>query len=231
MHSDLEVSLAAQQLRRMWEHKAWSDQPLSAGWDAAFEDWITKFGYSRVADAVQMAAAPRFSDDGERLSPNIRDIPRFAAVEHEEDREPGMKDCYLVRGRMRQKFYCEEHNYEVLTLLRRAMRAGVPASAMHHAVDENTTLEDCFLSMGIDRTEFRVAMGHPISDLRLKPSQVFIRIDDPEWHLWDKYLRKTTGKGAPISKDGGWYFPSRIPPTDPLPKKARRKKDDKDSRS
>ncbi|MCC8979001.1 hypothetical protein [Bradyrhizobium acaciae] len=52
-------------------------------------------------------------------------------------------------------------------------------SAMHHAVDDNTTLEDCFAAMGVDRTAFRIAVGHPIVDLRPKGQQVFVR-QDPE---------------------------------------------------
>ncbi|MBB4373440.1 hypothetical protein GGD63_006263 [Bradyrhizobium sp. cir1] len=222
MASNSEWHAAARHLREIWEHKAWPDQPLGPGWTTAFSDWIEKFGFGRVADAMQMASAPRFSEDGERLPPDIRDIPRYAAVEHAEDGEPGMKGCYLVRGRMRVKFYCSESDDEVLMLLRRAMRAGVSESAMHHAVDDNTTLENCFAAMGIDRIEFRITMGHPIVDLRPKGQQVFVRTEDPEWQIWDAYRRRTTGKGAPISNRGGWYFPSRLPPADPAPKKARR---------
>ena len=48
-----------------------------------------------------------------------------------------MRDCYDVRGRMRQKFYCEEDDSEVLSLLKKSdARAGVSASAMHQAVDD-----------------------------------------------------------------------------------------------
>lgn len=76
-----------------------------------------------------------------------------------------MRDCYLVRGRMRSEFHCEAEDHEVLELLRRVMRAGVSFTAMNAAVDRNSTLEDRFLDMGIDRVEFRVAMGHPIIDV------------------------------------------------------------------
>lgn len=218
MRYDFEAPSAAHQLRAMWEYKAWDNEPLGPGWNDAFADWIKKFGFGRVADAVQMASAPRFSEDGKRLPCNVRDVPRYAAVEWADDQEPGMKDCYLVRGRMYLKFFYEEHDNEVLKLLRRAMRAGVSASAMHDAVDENEALEDCFAAMGIDRTEFRFAMGHPIVELRPK-DLVFVRVEDAEWRIWDAYLRRTTGKGAPINRNGGWYFPSRLPPTDPVPKK------------
>ncbi|MVT70752.1 hypothetical protein GPL21_37460 [Bradyrhizobium pachyrhizi] len=90
-----------------------------------------------------------------------------------------MKGCYPVRGRMRLKFYCSEGDDEVLKLLRHAMRAGVSESAMHHAVDDNTTLEHCFAAIGVDRTTFRIAMGHPMFDLCPKGQQVFVR-QDPE---------------------------------------------------
>ncbi|MEY9590598.1 hypothetical protein ABIA06_002889 [Bradyrhizobium yuanmingense] len=219
MSSDFVGEPAARQLREMWEHKVCGF--LGPGWNEAFADWIRKFGIGRIQDAVLMASVPRFSEDGERLPPDIRDVPRYAAVERADDRDPGMRDCYLVRGRMRLKFYCEEHDSEVLTLLRRALHAGVSASAMHDAVDENYTLEDCFTSIGIDRWEFRIAMGHPIVDLRPK-DQVFIREEEPAWRAWDAHLRKTTGKGSPINKQGGWYFPSRLPPSDVLSKKAKR---------
>jgi hypothetical protein len=109
------------------------------------------------------------------LPPDIQDIPRYAVVKRAEDREPGMMGCYLVRGRMRLKFYCSEGDDEVLKLLRHAMGAGVSESAMHHAVDDNTSLENCFVAMGVDRTAFRIAMGHPIVDLRPKGQQVFLR--------------------------------------------------------
>jgi hypothetical protein len=89
-----------------------------------------------VADAVQRASVVGYSEDGERLPPNIRDVPKYAAVDQAEDGEPGMRDCYFARGRMRQKFYYEEDDNEVLSLLRRAMRAGVSPSEMHQAIDE-----------------------------------------------------------------------------------------------
>jgi hypothetical protein len=222
MHNS-ELAIAARQLRDMWEHKVWTDEPLGQGWNKAFADWIKKFGYGRVADALQMASAPRFSEDGKRVPPDIRDVPKYAAVEYADDREPGMKACYLVRGRMRQKFFYEEHDNEVLKLLRRAKRAGVSASAMHDAIDEHTTLEDCFASMGIGRTEFRIAMGHPIADLCRMVGKVFVAVEQPEWKLWDAYLRKHTGKGSPINQRGGWYFPSRTPPADP-PRRKRAKR-------
>jgi len=130
-----------------------------------------------------------------------------------------MKACYLVRGRMRLKFYCDGNDDTVLDLLRRAKRVGVSPSAMHEAVEATTTLEDCFAFMGIDRTEFRIAMGHPIVDFR--SAEVFVREEDPKWRIWEAYLRKHAGKGAPISSRGGWYFPSRLPPSDPPPKSRR----------
>src|SRR5580704_13667157 len=58
MRSDSEAPSAAHQLRAMWEYKAWANEPLGRGWNDAFADWIKKFGFGRVADAVQMASAP-----------------------------------------------------------------------------------------------------------------------------------------------------------------------------
>lgn len=52
-----------------------------------------------------------------RLPPDIRDIPRYAAVKRAEDRESGVKACYFVRGRKRPKseVYCHEEHNEILT--------------------------------------------------------------------------------------------------------------------
>lgn len=211
------------QLREMWEQKAWSEKPLGPGWNDAFANWIRKYGHSRVADAVQMASRPRFSEDGARLPVDILNVPKFAAVERAEDREPGMKTCHLVRGRMRSKFFCHEDDNEILKLLQRLKRAGVSASTMHEAVDTTETLEDCFAMMGLDRTEFRIAMGHPIDD-RLPVKMVFVSTESREWALWDADRRKKTGKGLPNSNRGGWYVPSRLPPTDePKPTKKPKK--------
>lgn len=132
-----------------------------------------------------------------------------------------MRACYLVRGRMRVKFVCEESDGEVLSLLKKAMRAGVSPSAMHEAVEENNTLEGCFVSMGIERFEFRVAMGDPIVDLSSK-RKVFISEKDPEWRIWNAHLRGTRSIDPPMNKDFGWFFPSRLPPTDPQPRKPSR---------
>jgi hypothetical protein len=209
----------------MWERKAWVDAPLGPDWDDVFADWIERFGLERVADAVQMASIARISKDGRRSPPDIRDIPKYAAVEMAEDREPGMRACHFVRGRMRLKFYCAENDNEVLSLLMRAMRAGVSEPAMNDIVDDSSTLEDCFAAMGIDKTEFRTAMKHPIVD-PLPRNTVFIATEDREWPIWNAHLRKTTGKDAPINKRGGWYFPSRLPPSDP-PRRRSKKADRK----
>lgn len=205
----------------MWERK--SDFRLGAGWNNAFADWIKNFGFALVADAVQMASVAGYSEDGERLPPDIRDVPKYATVERAEEREPGMRDCYFVRGRMRLKFYYEEDTNEVLGLLKRVMRAGVSRSAMHQAVDESNTLEDCFVALGIDRFEFRIAMGHSVVDLAPK-SKVLVREQDPEWPAWNSYLLRTTGKGAQMNKNFGWYFPTRMPPSDDPPKGRSRKR-------
>ena len=206
---ELPSGAAARQLRKMWEYK--TGARLGPAWDPAFHGWIERSGFPLVADAVQLVVVPRYDENGKRVSPIVTEVPKYAVVLQEDEAEPGMRECYLVRGLMRKKFYCEEQDDEILDLLRRAMRAGVTPSHMRNAVAENDVLEDCFATLGIDRTEFRIAMGHPIVD---RPARhlVFIRESDPEWPLWDAYLRKTTGKGAPMNKHFGWYFPSRLPP-------------------
>jgi hypothetical protein len=215
--SDDEASSGAvRQVREMWENK--TGQRLGPRWNAAFEDWIKKFGFERVVDAVQSASVAKRSDGEERITPDVLNVPAYAAVEQSDDEEPGMRQCYLVRGRMRAKFfYADNDDGDVLSLLRRALRAGISTSEMHQAVDENNTLEDCFVSLSIDRFEFRIAMGQSIVDA-VPVTQVFIREEDPEWPIWNDYWRKTKGVGAPMNKQFGWYFPSRLPPADPPPK-------------
>ena len=218
-HQQMQLPAAGRQLREMWEHK--TGERLGPNWDFAFADWVKKSSFPLVADAIQRVASPRYSEDGKRVPPNVAEIPKYAVVLQADEAEPGMLDCYLVRGRMRKKFYCEEDNADILALLRAAMRAGIPAPKMYRAVEENSTLEDCFVALGVDRHVFRIAMGHPIVDLPVR-HLVFIREDEPEWRLWDCYLRKTTGKGAPMNKRFGWHFPSKLPPIDPVPSKKRR---------
>ena len=210
---------AARQLREMWEHK--TGDRLGPSWDPAFMDWIKKWGVGLVADAVQLVAVTGYSEHGEHQQPNFRDVPRFAAVQQADEVERGMLDCYLVRGRMRKKFFCGDSDETILSLLRRALRAGIFGPAMHRAIAENNTLEDCFAEIGIDQIEFRIAMGHPIVDVPTIGC-VFIREDEPEWRLWDAYLRRTTGKGAPMNKNFGWFFPTRMPPVDDPPKDRKR---------
>jgi hypothetical protein len=205
----------------MWEFK--TGQWLGPRWNRGFADWIKKFGVARVTDAVQRAAIAKYSDNGQYIDPNVLDVPKYTAVEQADDDEPGMRQCYLVRGKMRVKFsYADHDDGDVLTLLRRALRAGVSASAMHEAVDENNTLEDCFVSLGIDRIEFRIAMGQSIVDIMPK-ERIFISAESPEWKLWDDFGRRTRGKGWPTNREFGWYFPSRLPPADPPPKARRRR--------
>lgn len=212
----LNPGAAARSLREMWQHKTGED--LSSTWDTAIISWIKKFGLPLTTDAIQAVADSGYSEDGEFQPPSIHSVPSYAAVEQAEAAEPGMRNCYFVRGRMRKKFYCRDSDDTILTLLTNAMRGGISASDMHRAVDDNDTPEDCFAVLGVNRTEFRIAMGHPIVDLPIK-RHVFIREDDPEWPFWDAHLRKTTGRGSPKNKNFGWYFPTRMPPLDEPPKR------------
>lgn len=206
---DFELVAQARTLREMWEQK--TGDYLGPAWDGAFADWLRRWGSGLVADAVQLVVASRYSEDGERFAADVRDVPKYAAVEYAEECKPGIRECYLVRGRMRKKFFCDDQDEAVLNLLRVLMEAGVMPAEMNRAVDECLTLEDAFAMLGVDRVEFRIAMGHPIMDVPLR-DRVFIREEEDEWRLWDRYLRETTGKGAPINRNFGWFFPSRLPP-------------------
>jgi uncharacterized protein YdaU (DUF1376 family) len=41
---------------------------------------------------------------------------------------------------------------------------------------------------------------------------VRIHYNDPQWDAWERYLRKTTGKGSPQDRNFSWIFPSLWPP-------------------
>jgi hypothetical protein len=43
------------------------------------------------------------------------------------------------------------------------------------------------------------------------PKQVLVLEGTDDWDEWQSHLRETTGRGSPVSKAGGWYFPSRRP--------------------
>ena len=178
-------------------------------WDAAFESWIAVYGMAMVEDAIQRVVTDVWNPVTRPADPSIRDVPRYAAVLRSEEAEPGMHDCYMVRGRAKAKYvYIDGH--ELLDILRNAMRDGISASTMHDTVTNNETYEGCCADLGIGASEFRRMFGsdEPPAD------KVFIREDQPEWRAWDAYLRQTTGRGAPMNQRFGWFFPSRLPPAD-----------------
>jgi hypothetical protein len=80
---------AARQLREMWEHK--TGDRLGPAWDPAFSDWIKKSSFSLVADAIQRVAAPRYSEDGKRVAPNLGEVPKYAVVLQADEAEPGRR--------------------------------------------------------------------------------------------------------------------------------------------
>jgi hypothetical protein len=41
---------------------------------------------------------------------------------------------------------------------------------------------------------------------------VWVASGSPEWTAWAAYWRATKGKTPPQDRDGGWRFPSRLPP-------------------
>jgi hypothetical protein len=46
----------------------------------------------------------------------------------------------------------------------------------------------------------------------VRPEQVFVRENTPEWRCWQRHLVATKGKGTPVNSQGGWWFSSRLPP-------------------
>ena len=42
---------------------------------------------------------------------------------------------------------------------------------------------------------------------------VWIALDAPGWREWEAFYRATKGKTPPQDRRGGWWFPSRLPPS------------------
>jgi hypothetical protein len=45
------------------------------------------------------------------------------------------------------------------------------------------------------------------------PVGFYAKFTSPEREAWDRYGRETRGRDYPKDKQGGWYFPSRWPPS------------------
>ena len=192
----------ARQLHEMWWHKTgqWLEPEV---WDPIIENWVKQFRQPVLADAIQRVVATAVL---KRSVPDVENVPKFAKVLQADDKEPGMGDCYLVRGKIRLKYrMVEEEDPKLLEVLANAMRRGVTAAAMYEAVAQQNTLRDCLFAMGIDPNEYQ--------DLgKQKDGLIFLDGNSLEFLLWDAYTRKMTGRGVPLNSLGGWYFPTKLPP-------------------
>jgi hypothetical protein len=183
------------QLCEMWWQKTNEDLD-PAIWDRVLIGWIKQFNQAQLADAIQRVVAKAIWNKG---SPNILDVPYFAKVLQADDREPGMGNCYFVRGAMRKKYYRDdEGDKKLLALLAEAMRRGVSADEMYTAVEENDNLRDCLGALGIDPKDYE-GLGRQSSKL------IFVRGDTPAFKMWDDQYRKETGRGVPLNSRFGWY--------------------------
>jgi hypothetical protein len=45
-----------------------------------------------------------------------------------------------------------------------------------------------------------------------RPAQVFIREGTAEWRSWQRHLMAVKGRSSPMNGDGGWWFPTKLPP-------------------
>jgi len=166
---------SARVLREMWEHK--TDERLSAAWEGPLVSAIEKYGYSHMEDALQAVAARllrHLRSSAEPPPVSIGDVVAYAAVSHADELEPGVGECYLIRGHVRKKFIGGDDG-EMLAALLNAMRNGMSVSAMHKALDENDTLEDCFAALGVERS--------PLLDIFAAAKvrkKVLVRFDEPE---------------------------------------------------
>jgi hypothetical protein len=88
----------ARQFREMWWYKTgeWLDPEI---WDPVLVDWIKEFGQPVLVDAILQVKERSVLKNS---VPNTNDVPRFAKVLQADDREPGMGDCYLMRGQVRK---------------------------------------------------------------------------------------------------------------------------------
>ena len=199
-------------VREMWEHK--TGQWLSKKWDAAIAKWITEFEFSlvtrRYLGCCGLCASLRCDSalPSKRPVPSILDVPKFAFVLRADEKEPGMLDCYLLRGRIIAKFLYVDPN-EMITILAAAMRDGMSIGAMSRAVDDNETLEGLCIALGVENFEYQEMFCGPPT---IEQKNVFIREDQPEWRAWQSYLLNTTGTGSPMNKQFGWRFPTQWPP-------------------
>jgi hypothetical protein len=198
-------------VREIWEGK--TGEWLSKKWDAAIAKWITEFEFSLVIDAISAVVgyAHRFDatlPPSKRPVPSILDVPKFAFVLRADEKEPGMLDCYLLRGRIMTKFLYVDPN-DMITILAAAMRGGMSIGAMRRAVDNNETLEGLCTALGVENFEYQEMFCGPPT---IEQKNVFIREDQPEWRAWQSYLLNTTGTGSPMNKQFGWRFPTQWPP-------------------
>jgi hypothetical protein len=144
-------------VREIWEGK--TGEWLSKKWDAAIAKWITEFEFSLVIDAISAVVgyAHRFDatlPPSKRPVPSILDVPKFAFVLRADEKEPGMLDCYLLRGRIMTKFLYVDPN-DMITILAAAMRGGMSIGAMRRAVDNNETLEGLCTALGVENFEYQ----------------------------------------------------------------------------
>jgi hypothetical protein len=198
-------------VREIWEGK--TGEWLSKKWDSAIAKWITEYEFSLVVDAITAVVgyAHRFDatlPPSKRPIPNILEVPKFAFVLRADEKEPGMLECYRLRGRIMTKFsYVDPH--EMITVLAAALRDGMSIGAMKRAFDDNETLEGLCAALGVESYEYQEMFGGRET---VEQEKFFIRDDQPEWRAWQTYLLNTKGAGSPINKQFGWHFPTQWPP-------------------
>jgi hypothetical protein len=61
-----------------------------------------------------------------------------------------------------------------------------------------------------------VALGHsPVHGETATGGRFYAKRETPQFDAWNEHLRRTTGRGPPTDKAGGWWFESEYPPQAP----------------
>ena len=201
-------AINARALREMWLYK--TGENLGHAWDPVLDKWLRVFGYGLLADCVQEVAL---------RGRDILDVARFAAVTFADEKQPGMKQCYLMRGRIMKKFAFYRWDFENRALLLKFLADTTLEGSVRHnlvwtAIDRSDTLEQLVDELA-GLSDQGPIVTPSFSAPFIRDQSVFVREGTPEWDAWQRYRYYTTGKGTPMDRNFGWHFPTRFPPDHP----------------
>jgi hypothetical protein len=113
---------------------------------ASIRKLMKKYGAQAVASAMKEAADQYLEreEDGSLSAENVEKafdyVGRIAAVERAEEREPGSRQMYWIRGILRRRLEDRYYNHnKALPIIRQAARNGVPLDMIEEAAKEATS--------------------------------------------------------------------------------------------